>query len=171
MLMMWQKTNTRLHNTWFIIIPDLMKCQYLHCRWKWDPYHESPFFNSESLSKFKTGWIFFFQNPENHSFFIQFYLHLVAMTVGDRRRRDKTVSVDCDETICRLLIRQYYACLEFSLAAGGVPLKCRTYLYDSALDSSRLNPDTDRAKNTKWNYFQNYKGILNEKLKSEQNAV
>ena len=69
-----------------------------------------------------------FKFEKSYSFFIQSYLHLVAMTVGDIRRRDKTVSVDCDETVCRLLICLYYPCLEFSLAAGGIPQKCRTHM-------------------------------------------
>ena len=109
--MMWQKTNTRLHNSWFIIIPDLMKCQYLHCRWKWDPYYESPLCNSESLeSKAKLAQDErCFQNQwKCHSSFILSNLHLVhlvAMT-RDRRRRDKTLNVDCDETIYQSLIGQ-----------------------------------------------------------------
>ena len=82
-----------------------MKCQYLHCRWKWDPYYESPFCNSESLeSKEQLAQEEdCFQNPGKSLFpFILSNLHLVhlvAMT-RDRRREDKTVSVDCDETIC-----------------------------------------------------------------------
>ena len=46
----------------------------------------------------------------------------------DRRREDKTVSVDCDETMCQSLIGQHDPCPELWLAVGGFSQKFRTHM-------------------------------------------